>query len=166
MDKDFFRQICEPRLRSIMDGDDMLEEMLERMNNELDNADKSKMKKCEMLYYMNELAEEFETVLYILEGSIVEALLCGGTEEYDCDEFKMISCEPPEPFKQFSDVTEVTSPNDRIFYDIASVLSEKMNAFIREQQYETEIPSLICDEVEWIPDDRVSKSAIIYVSQY
>ena len=166
MDKCFFRQVCEPRLRRIMDGDKMLDEMLERMNNELDNADKTKTKKYEMLFYMNKLAEEFETVLYAREGSPVEILLCSGTEEYDSDDFKMMSYEPPEPFGIIFDGTEVTSPDDRVFYDVEWYLSTMMDSFIRTVDSETGHLSLICDGVEWIPDDMVSKSAIINITQW
>ena len=96
----------------------------------------------------------------------MEVLLCGGTEEYDSGDFKMIAYEPPEPFKLFSDVTEVTSPYDRVFYNISWILSVKMNAFIRELEFETGCSAPICDGVEWIPDDKVSKSAIINITQW
>lgn len=88
-----------------MNGDEMLDKMLERLNREFDNADKPQMIKYEMLYHMNELAETFHTVLYVKKGTIAEKLLCGGTEKYGCAEFKKSASEPFEPV---SDETEVT----------------------------------------------------------
>lgn len=160
--KDTIRKICERRLRKILCGDNMLDEMLERMNRELDTANRTAMKKYEMLYYMNEHAEEKHTVLYSTKGSVVETLLCGGSEEYDSGEFVMHVYEPPKPFKSDGE-TGVTCPCSDMFTNISWILSERMDAIIRERGSYLGF-TFFCDGVEWIPDDRVSEKAFINIS--
>ncbi|MBP0982605.1 MAG: hypothetical protein J6A19_02670 [Oscillospiraceae bacterium] len=160
MDKDFIRQICERRLLKIFTGDDnALEDMYKRMNSELETADITAMKRYEILYYMNEIAEEYGTILYNTKGSVVETLLCGGTEEFISDQFIMHVYEPPKPFKAVRE-TCVTCPCSDVFNNIALVLSKKMDAIIRERSFLT-VQGSICDGVEWIPDDNVTKKAIV-----
>lgn len=156
--KGTIKWICECTLQAIYGQYGEPDEIKERLYNELENADEPAMKKYEMLYHLSREAKEIGEDIVGIKGSVVEMLLCCGSEKLSADEFEELVAELPGESE-----TTIQTPSCEILEGIAFRLSRKMNAAIKESSNYLGMKNFN-NGIEWIPENKDSGRAAIQFS--